>query len=103
MAHHRGLEAAAKVCCIRGGDAGAPIESMPLLGKKLLERSEKQQHVRRARAVAHQADAPDLSLEGAQAAADLNPKSLQQTAANFKVIHAGGNLHGVEHGELMSL
>ena len=46
---------------------------------------------------------PEFALEGAQAAADFDAKSLQETTANGKVVDACGNFHGVEHGKLAPL
>ena len=52
--------------------------------------------------VAHQADAPDLALEVAQPAADLDAEVVEQPLAHRQIIDAGGNADGVELRQLMS-
>src|SRR5262245_59978034 len=52
--------------------------------------------------MAHQADAPDLTLEIAQAAADLDAEIRQQFLAHAQVIDSGRNADGIELGQLMA-
>jgi hypothetical protein len=53
--------------------------------------------------VAHQADPPNLALEVAQPAADLDAEVREQSLADRQVVHARGNQHGIELRELIPL
>src|SRR5581483_10759141 len=92
-----------RVETIRRGDAGAGGQLLPLGEQTLLQGGEDQQHAVGAGVVPHQADAPDLALVLAQAAADLDAEVREQLLAHRQVFHAGRHLDGVELRQLASL
>src|SRR5262245_8064204 len=69
----------------------------------LLQGREQLQDDRGATVVAHQADPPCLTLELAQATADLDAELVEQTLPHGAVVHAVGDAHGVELRQLMAL
>jgi hypothetical protein len=61
--------------------------------------TEEQQQQRRRGTGAHQADAPDLTGERAEAGADLHVELAQQPLPDFRLVDAGGDAHRVERPE----
>ena len=64
---------------------------------QLLQRLGKNLDILRPRAVAHQADAPDLAFERPQPGADLDIEIVIKPLAHFAVIDAFGNFDRIDH------
>src|SRR5438045_207098 len=77
-------------------DPSARRDLRTLAGEALLQRRQEQQHAVRPAVVSHQADAPRLALEVAEAAADLDAELRQQPFAHRRVVHAGWDAHRIE-------
>src|SRR6266568_1391916 len=87
----------------RGGDARARRRLRPLLDQTLLQRGEQLHDAVGPAVVTHQPDAPDLALELAQSAADLDPVVGEQLLPHGDVIDPGGDAHGIELRKLVGL
>src|SRR4051794_32826355 len=72
---------AGEVGLVRGGDARPGSDAVADALQALLQRPQEQEHALRPAVVAHDADAPDLTLEVAQAAAHLDAELVQQPLA----------------------
>src|SRR5205814_1776022 len=90
-----------RITFIRRRNARPRRELVSLLRQKLFERGEKEQHVRRSRAKAHQADPPDLALVRAKARADFDAEPREQGGADGPIIDSFGHEDGIEHRQLM--
>src|SRR3954452_9450739 len=70
------------------GNGATTLELVPETGEYLLQCGQEDQNVRFTALVTHQADAPDLALEGAKAGADFDIKLLQQLLSHSHVVDA---------------
>src|SRR5258705_1718895 len=71
-----------------GADAGSRRRTVPLVGERFFNGGEELQHEGLLTAVAHQAQAPDLVLEGAKAAGDFDVEFVQKLVAEFCIVDA---------------
>src|SRR4051812_26212041 len=84
----RVLDVHLRVRAVRGSFCIADVDRQAHVGQHRAERREAEHDVVRPAAVAHQADAPDLALQGPQTRADLDAELVQQAVAYFGLIHA---------------
>src|SRR5690348_2113284 len=64
---------------------------MALIEQDLFERREEEQHIIFLARIAHQANAPELAFDGAEAAADFDIEFVEELIAGFGVVHSGGD------------
>src|SRR3990172_5439559 len=90
-------------------EAGGRRHARPFLGLEAvagelrLQGVEDGEDVRDGRTEAHEADAPDLPLEGADAAADLDVVLLEEAAPHRHLIDAVGDADGGERWQAVAL
>src|SRR4029077_2301603 len=84
----RVLDVHLRVGAVRGRLGVADVHREAHVGEHRAERREAEHDVVRAAAIAHQAEAPDLALQGAEPGADLEAELVQQRAAHFLFVHA---------------
>src|SRR5688572_12687044 len=89
-----------RVGAVRGGFRVADVDRQPHVGEHRAERREAQHDVVGPAAVAHQAEAPDLALERAEARADLQAELGEQRAPHLLLVDALGAKHGVHLRQL---
>ena len=56
-----------------------------------------------ARIVSHQADTDQTPFEGTKSTADLDAVLLEQQLTHGRIVHAVGNLHGIQREETLAL
>src|SRR5216684_2457781 len=74
-------------------DSGTAGDAEPLIEQSLFQRRQEQENVVLLARPAHQADAPDLSLDGAKAAGDFDSEFVEKLVANFLIFDALGDFH----------
>src|SRR3954469_10297079 len=74
----------------------ATLELVAETGEDLLQCGEEDQNVRFTARVTHQADAPYLALEGAEAGANFDIKLIQQLLSHGRIVDARRNPHRVK-------
>ena len=79
---------------MRRGNARARGKPESLVEQNLFERREEQKHVRFLARIAHQADAPHLALDRAQAAGNFDIEFVEQLAAHLSRLQFRRNVHG---------
>src|SRR5437879_4437409 len=89
----RGSAFGLRVAAHGRADSGAAGDAESLIEQSLFERRQEQQNVVLLARPAHQADAPDLSLDGAKAAGDFDAEFVEKLAANFLIFDAWGDFH----------
>src|SRR5260221_609554 len=77
----------------RRGDSRARCNTPSLVHHNFFHRSQEQQHVCFLRAVPHQPQPPDFSLQRTDAPSDFNVELIEQLVTEFCVVHAGRNHH----------
>src|SRR5208283_962218 len=82
------------VAADRSAYTGAGGMAMALVDQHFVEGGQQLQHKLFLAAVAHGAEAPDLTLGGANASRDLNVEFVEKLIADLQVVDARGNLHG---------
>src|SRR5918993_6049934 len=68
----------------------------------MLERRQKEQHVRKSRSLSHQADSPDAAGEWTEARTDLDVEFLQQLSSHSSFVDTCRNAHCVERPESLA-
>src|SRR3954469_12668827 len=78
------------------GNGATTLELVPETGEYLLQCGQEDQNVRFTARVTHQADAPYLALEGAEAGANFDIKLIQQLLSHGRIVDARRNPHRVK-------
>src|SRR5258708_38627607 len=75
-------------------DTGAAGNAASLVEQGFFEGREEQENVILLGRPAHQADAPDLALDGAESAGDLDAELITKLCANFAIVGARRDFDG---------
>src|SRR5262245_17529504 len=78
------------------------LSLISLLRERAFERAAQQHDEARLGARAHQADAPDLAGERAEAGADLDVVLVEQVRAHCRLVDAVGHAHRVQRPEALA-